>query len=400
MTALPSEHDDDLVLVIDGYDIIFQLRPDVLIGRYYDVIDASNTRLLERFGAAKMQRNGIYQSVVFGPDKACWPQPPDRAACWAAPESTLPRWVLGPDTDSGHLLAHNRPRWLNSGTIMGPIKDVRAIVEATLDMIHREYRDYPVFKSDQYWFAEVWAKQEYARILKGEGPLQSTKRRLWHMTDFKGGGRTKETKLVIPKLDKEKSNELHITLDYESKIFQTMSFQYDYFAWMLYDRSNTGVLGPERLLDDAPFNLAEDIEQSPTPFAAFDQVDEDLLLKADVPSNSSWRSFALGTNTLTQSVFPILHYTGPKLYREWWWPRLWYYPYIEDLLEAVVSQAGGEAYGTTSDGRDWWPYVPQGAGGGNGAFSDEGVFLQWKELCKVHEPLIFKGNRDRHKANV
>jgi len=274
-------------------------------------------------------------------------------------------------------------------------------MNATLDLIHQEYMDFPIFKSDQYWFAEIWAKQEYARILLAEGPLQSTKRRLWHMKDFKGGGKSKDTKLNIPKLAKKKSNEYHITLDYESAIFQTMSFQYDYFAWMLYSQSNTGILGPERLLDEAPFDLAEDILQSPSPFAAFDNVDEETVAKANVPSNSSWRSFALGTNTLTENVFPMLHYTGPKLYREWWWPRLWYYPYIEDMLKATAS-AEKEMYGTTTDGRDWWPYALAHGGdvSGNGAFSDQGTFLSWQSLCKAHEALIFQGNRDRHKKGT
>lgn len=276
---------------------------------------------------------------------------------------------------------------------MGPVKDVRAIVQATLNLIHEEYKDFPWFKSDQYWFAEIWSKQEYNRILLDKGPLQSNTSLLWHRKDYKGGGKMVNTKLQIPKLgERENEFELHMTLDYETTIFQTMSFQYDYFAWQHYNQSNTGYLGPQRVMDEVSFDIAEDILRSPAPFSRFEKDEKDSELKSSIPLNATWRSVVLGTNTLTHSVFPLLHYTGPKLYREWWWPRLWYYPYITDFLK-VSNHSREETYGKSIDGRSWQPYVParETTMLGNGAYDDQGSFLQWDHICKAHEKSVFQG---------
>jgi hypothetical protein len=45
LNSLPPSADDDLVLVLDAYDIWLQLRPDVLIKRYHAAIEKANTRV-------------------------------------------------------------------------------------------------------------------------------------------------------------------------------------------------------------------------------------------------------------------------------------------------------------------------------------------------------------------
>lgn len=108
---LPASADDDLVLVLDAYDVWLQLPPDVLIKRYFSAIDKANARL-KREGIHGVEHGGavVKQSILFGPDKTCWPDDERRAACWAVPESSLPKDIFGPATDT--WMVPNRPRWL------------------------------------------------------------------------------------------------------------------------------------------------------------------------------------------------------------------------------------------------------------------------------------------------
>lgn len=69
---LPPSSDNHLVLVLDAYDIWLQLRPDVLIKRYYTAIEKANIWLKQE-GIHGAEHGGakVKQSVLFGPDKTC-----------------------------------------------------------------------------------------------------------------------------------------------------------------------------------------------------------------------------------------------------------------------------------------------------------------------------------------
>lgn len=66
-----SEYATDLVLILDGYDIFLQLRPDVLVKRYYDVCEAADARTREQYGDTLFHDHDMRQTIVFGPDKIC-----------------------------------------------------------------------------------------------------------------------------------------------------------------------------------------------------------------------------------------------------------------------------------------------------------------------------------------
>jgi hypothetical protein len=105
LNNLPASNDDDLVLLIDAYDIWLILRPDVIISRYFDLLERSNARLQSQ-GLYGRQHGGaeIRNTLFWGPDKICWPVESRRAACWAVPESPLRRKAFGPDTDTWMVL--------------------------------------------------------------------------------------------------------------------------------------------------------------------------------------------------------------------------------------------------------------------------------------------------------
>jgi len=112
--------DDDLVVMMDAYDIWFQLRREVLISRYHSVNDAANERLRQRLGSA-VDAEGLKQTVIFGSGKRCAPNQVQTIGCYPVPESPLPKDVYGNNTDMSvgrNLWYSLRQRWLNSGFIM------------------------------------------------------------------------------------------------------------------------------------------------------------------------------------------------------------------------------------------------------------------------------------------
>jgi hypothetical protein len=66
--SLDESRDEDLVLMIDGYDAWMQLRPQTLIDRFFDI----NRRADERI-ASEMGDDRVSQRIVFGCQKRCWP---------------------------------------------------------------------------------------------------------------------------------------------------------------------------------------------------------------------------------------------------------------------------------------------------------------------------------------
>lgn len=137
---------DNLALVIDGFDAWFQLGPEVLVERY-----------LERTKG---------KTVVFGVDKECWPNKHDTAACTAAPESPLPTDAYGPETDKDKWHYKTRARYLNSGTIIGPIGDIQEIFSVSKSSLDKATAEGRVIYSDQGVIADVWGeKRTVAQIV-------------------------------------------------------------------------------------------------------------------------------------------------------------------------------------------------------------------------------------------
>ena len=110
LNSLPASNDDDLVLLIDAYDVWLVLRPEVMIARYFELLKESNERL-RSLGIYGKQHGGadIRNTLFWGPDKTCWPNDNRRAACWAVPDAPMRKKAFGPDTDSWMVL--NRYVW-------------------------------------------------------------------------------------------------------------------------------------------------------------------------------------------------------------------------------------------------------------------------------------------------
>ncbi|KAF1838434.1 hypothetical protein BDW02DRAFT_565033 [Decorospora gaudefroyi] len=371
---LAPSQDTDLVLVLDGFDVIFQLGPDVLLKRYFQEIAASNAELAKRFGSQHVREYNIYNSILFGPDKLCWPIDYSRPACWAVPPSPLHPDAFGPYTDKimGDM-PHARPRWLNSGTILGPVNDVRTMLRATQERINEKYDPaYELRNSDQMYLADLWGDQEFARVLS----LGHFKE--FHKSDWKPDW---AEEISIPALEQGKRTEYHIGLDHRSALFQTMAGYRSYMAWIATNRlplhSSQISVEPYRI------DLPQDVLHARPPFAS---ITNDSAL-----SSKSWRDVRLGFNTVTGSTFPILHFTGDKTFRGRWWSRMWYFEHA-DRLRRAEAERKNDAIGTI-DEVNWLKARPYESGKGDRkgeeAWSDSGQKFGWDELCGAHEEVLY-----------
>ena len=352
LNTLPPERDNDLYFMLDGYDAWFQLPPDILIQRYHSLVAKSSQRY---------PQGDVKDVVIFGQDKLCWPGSFSRAACWAVPNSTLPIHAFGPDTDLG-IPEHNRPRWLNSGTIMGPVKDVREVFTATLEMIQFNHTE----NSDQFYFANLFAAQAYAR-----GP---TDHREWPQDPMPNGEERE-----YPKISPDQRTEYGISIDYESAIFQTVAYYEDSITFNTLGvpsgnaaKSEQGIEAyyqvtlPPELISSAPTDVLKRSRSS----KLSDHLPEALR---------SWSTVPLCFNTVTKQVFPVLHFTGKKGYREMWWHRNWFYPYAEEILRRL-QQSGGDV--STSETQR--PGVA-----GVWTTDPASPVLSWQQLCGRYEDYLF-----------
>ena len=176
---LPSERDNDLVMMMDGYDIWFQLPKNVLIERYHRISMEANRRIKKRMGRAANIEN-IKQKILFVAGKRCFPNEIHTVACWPLPPSPLYKdmWEGNTDHTIGsfpNIWAATRQKFLNSGVIIGPAKDMRALFARAAQKI-RDLGDEPeeddngsgwseqVYKhSDQSVFNMIFGEQEYQR---------------------------------------------------------------------------------------------------------------------------------------------------------------------------------------------------------------------------------------------
>ena len=411
LTGIPPEQENDLVLVIDGYDTWLQLPPDILIQRYYAVVEGNARMQEELFYNQVITNYTMKNTVIFGPDKLCWPVDPLRASCWAVPESPLHPQAFGPDTDHG-IVDHNRPRWLNSGTILGPAHDLQRVFTATLAMIRDTYSG----NSDQLYFSQLFAEQSYARRLhqmqyaeiQGEDvsiereellpspppPAGIDSKRQEDVDDSEHSDEPPLPK-DIPQLDPNSTYEYHIGLDYNSTLFQTVAYYEDYITWI--NNSRISSTTRSRPIPHHTFPFPADLSRSGPLVSSIQTLRHvhasaspafiNTLCTAPPPNSlpssvKSWFTLPLALNTITQQIFPVLHFTGKKGYRDLWWRRNWFYPYLETLLDGrrrLLRQArNAEIQVNGGVDNNEMEIV-------DGAWTD-GVtrrWLDWREVCRV-----------------
>ena len=405
--------DDDLVLIIDGYDVWFQLPPHIMITRYHSMLEDANKRLRNRYGTVthdkpdtpsqkeKVQR--YTQSVVFAADKICWPNQPEDPACVAVPFSTLPNKIYGPQTDKDPEAYLNRPRFLNSGTIIGPVADVRAIYEYALKKVEEDNKG---TIGDQFVFSEIFGEQEYQRETFREANKEGFMTWLSEVFGVLDSplavNKTINPVNVVP----GKNYEFSLGLDYASELFQTMTHSSDDVEFIRYNDSSVldDIAAKHPPLHSIPFYLPADLLKAEDPFwyaspgnHSNDPIDGILLPfapKLDAISlEPTWEEVPLATNLFVPSIPALIHINGDKSLLESWWSSMWFQPHARALLRRYVrsSQTSVAAQAAAEGGLSWWDT----RGGRGGIWTDRETWMEWGEVCKKTEEEVFGDGKGR-----
>ncbi|KLP03396.1 uncharacterized protein FFB20_02176 [Fusarium fujikuroi] len=317
---------DDLVIIVDGFDVLAQLPAESMIQRYFTLMAEADQRLADQRGITvkELHRTGLRQTLLWGTDKGCWPDSETDPRCWLVPFSAQPRFTWGPKTDTGDL-QYSDSRFLNSGTVIGPLGDLRKFIDAALSLVEDDRDQNFLFRdSDQFYIAALYARQEYQRMRDlnaGEFP-----------EDIAGRG------VPRPKDGKDDVTEYHVAVDFDYAFTQTECHNYRFIHKLQYDNFDmTATIRHDALEEGLRFRPYK-IQMPASIYQAFHRV-YDSLPAGDRPAMSghNWiRSLRLGTNIGTRVIFALYHNTCDKTEFLNTFHDAWFYPLIRPLLRVAV----------------------------------------------------------------
>lgn len=316
--------DEDLVLIVDGYDVWFQLPSDVMIKQYQNILREANERLAERYGFTDSKITGeparpwYNQTVIWGAEKVCSTGTADSLGCAFVPDSTLPKTIYGRKTDKSTPLT--RAKYLNSGTVIGPAGDLRAIFDAATSKISETaFFSRP---SVQTVLADLFGEQEYAREATRQSTLSAGATwRDWLATKL-GKPHAKNMTLLA-----DHRYEFSMGLDYTHSLFQPLTTTAPEELLLLF-HNNATLLNthhhantptqplalPHALLASAPPFVTPNPNNDPSP-NGLPSLTVPLLPNKDLdalpPPNTSWADIPLLTNTYTGAIPALIHLNMP-----------------------------------------------------------------------------------------
>jgi hypothetical protein len=387
-------------MVVHAEDIWFQLAPDVMVKRFYKMLKKNNERLIRKYGTAMMknpEKDGdmeelqkYSQRIIFGADKLCWPNRASDPACVAVPKSTLPPDTYGAHTDTYPDGYMNRPRWLNSGAVIGPVADMRLLYERASEMIDTKSGA----MGDQFIMGELYGEQEYVREL--ERRRTATGWRNW-FSDMLGTSGASNITGINMKLVPGRRYDYGIGVDFESQLFFSMTRAYNELVWLRYDnvsklnfvQQENAIPRPHRL------NLPLDLRDIKNPFIPPNRneiINAKPAYNASIdylpnPNNRSWFNIPLATNIHTTAVPAVLHMNGDRSSAKSHWSEMWYHPWARALLRKFMRSPRGPVAVQASllGGDESWDM----RGGKGGVWTDNHEWLEWAELCRGYESDVF-----------
>lgn len=387
--------DDELIFMLDAYDIWFQLPVQVLLERYHGIVQEERQRVRQRMGRAYDAEN-IDSSIVFGGGKRCAPNFIYTLACYAVPESPVPKDIRRGNTDSAmgrNEWSSYRTRYLNSGYIIGPIGKMRPLLEKAKqrldECIHRKDVDWDngyggsnecYSGSDQSIFVEMFGEQEFQRevmrrhhrrflydgimdaLFPGRPgskppPTQIMSTPILDMLNPEFSHQVKE-----PKYSKENPFELGMAIDYWSLLGHQTSNAIEDTRYIRYDKPINDQIGKLNRFDCVPkTKFPPELDRVSPPFA-----DQKAL---------DWKTAPLYTEFCVGSVPVMIHHNSvDKGQRERQWEKTWWHGQSRNMWE--MRNASGTGF--LSSG------IP----------TDRGTVMSWDQLCpKDIEGELFRDGR-------
>ncbi|RCI12642.1 hypothetical protein L249_1239 [Ophiocordyceps polyrhachis-furcata BCC 54312] len=356
-----DDDDDELILMVDGYDVWFQLPPEVLIARYHAVLQDEAKRLWQRIGPRAYHSLGPNPSVVFGAGKRCGPNELHTLACYAVPDSPLPTSLRGASTDSmlgRNFLSNGRQRYLVSGYMLGTAAAVKTVLERAktkldecVGRVGADFdngsgdSDFCYRGSDQSIFVEMFAEQEAWRELLRRKSRSGWDAALDMLIADRPGSDPPPTRLMTepipdrlsPPFPHQKfepstvstASELGIVLDYWSQLgFQTSNAEFD-TRFLRHAEPLPPQAGRTGLFDCPARNTPppDDLPSDTSILRILAEEDKD-------GTRPSWKTMPLYTDLCTGSVPVMIHHNSvDKSWRERSWDQTWWHGRSRALLE-------------------------------------------------------------------
>ncbi|KAK2592343.1 hypothetical protein QQS21_009962 [Conoideocrella luteorostrata] len=345
--------DDDLVLMVDAYDIWFQLPPDTLLQRYHQTNHDANSRLAAQW--KNSNRMPMKQTIIAAAQKRCFPtmESGSNLYCDDLPQSNLRSDLYGSptDTDSEKKYYHNvRPRFLNSGTFMGPVGDMRRYLRRVKQRMERVIAEHLDFEGDQGIFGEIFGEQELWRKWRRDQERLSSLNDTFKPSDIRS-----------PALW-QRDFEFHVGLDYSQQMFlPTVYAEDDGLFLSLENRSfiqqQSSKLGIDPVrLDGIPNDISQTLND------VADVLPNGVATDTD---GIGWERMSLYADFYTASIPALLHHNAwkdnAKARRTRWWDQTWYFPHLRHMLERRLKSHKRGAIGRVSRQNTEVAYYPPGS---------------------------------------
>ncbi|KAJ5818622.1 hypothetical protein N7474_004213 [Penicillium riverlandense] len=394
-------HDRDIVLIVDGEDVFFQLPPRVLLQRFQNILRTTNRKLAKKYGYAELPTEGpdaqpelvqkYEQRVLFGASKECIPSLHNDSGCVTVPQSSLPPDVYGWKTDESRDGTRNRPRWLNPGAVMGQAADVRLIYDEMLQQLESDGSN----KTDEHYIlTQMYGRQEVLRELERRRTTNRAKDWLYRTIGISDANNITG---VNARLETGHRYEYGIGVDFESQLFFNQILSRHDVAWVKYSNiSRMSTLQMEhRVPREHRLLLPTELAECANPFVQtrFAKDEEmappynETLDKLPDPNERSWVNVPLMTNPHSASIPALVHLNGDKKLRGIWWEKMWFFPWARALLRKYVRNSRGfdSAQSALLGGQDWWDT----RGGRGGIWTDEEEWIPLYEVCQGEERDLF-----------
>ncbi|EED19483.1 conserved hypothetical protein [Talaromyces stipitatus ATCC 10500] len=392
----------DLLLIVDSKDTVFQLPSDVLINRYLEITRRKNEHLKSKYGTKVIvdpenESNRwvvpkYTQKALFASRKDCSSNVTDGAACASVPQSPLPPDIYGPKTDKKRDGTLNRPRWIESGAVMGQTSDLIPIYERVLE----EMKKQPLRANEQLIFTNMFGAQEYSREIERRKTGSPLKDWVW---DYMGILDSTNVTGVRAHIQPGSRHEFGMGLDYEGQLFLSTRKTLGDIEWLRYrdSRKVSSVQIQHGVPREVRLNLPLDIEQNPlNPFKKV-KLSSSLSSKTanmtsiDVlpPSwNFTWNDLPLVTYIQTAAVPAIIHTSGETSVRQTFWLNSWFHPWARALLRNYLRSAPKIQPGrqiSTLGATDLLKH-PDRKGG---MWTDNDEWMSFEDLCSGLETPMF-----------
>ncbi|KAF4448708.1 hypothetical protein F53441_7917 [Fusarium austroafricanum] len=325
--------EDDVAVLVDAYDMWFQLPPSVLLGRYHRINSEADARIRKQWEDLSTANDFPIpppkQDIIITTAKDCFPTwysgSDPHYEHW--PESPMPKDMYGEGTDQvpwsfdpARKYKKVRPRCVNSGLIMGSMGGLRDALRRSKDKIETVAMKGRQLWSDQALIGEVIGDQEMWR--EWMRSLGSS----WNGTVAFNGRHLLDHTVhdIADAALAGRRFEFGIGLDYNfTTAPPTCSSEEDGYFVHLSNETNVRE-------ESEKAGVPGDVRTHGVP-PEIQNIKDTILSSVNWGAIPLYTDFFFGTSPI--AIHHNAYIDGLKGFRlKNWWDRMWYYPQLRQLI--------------------------------------------------------------------